>query len=106
MARLASPSDAKLTSASPLGLQSIKHYTSDFALKLKQVSPPVVVEMDNHVHRIRHRAEPLRDLILRDPEGEPPHVDTEHAASAPRASAHAAPHVGPRAAWESSKEII
>ena len=73
---------------------------------LKQASPPIVVEMDNHVHRIRHGAEPLRDLILRDPEGEPSHVDTEHAASAPRASAHAAPHVGPRAAWESSKEIV
>merc|ERR1719350_1739946 len=54
----------------------------------------VIIEMDDHVNRVRHGAEPLRDLVLGDSERQAPHMDAEHAASAPGpAATHAAPHV-------------
>merc|ERR1719470_627570 len=34
--------------------------------------PAVMIVMDHDIHRVRHRAKPLRDLLLGNPEGQAP----------------------------------
>ena len=86
IARLASLSDAKLTSASPLGLQNILLVNRIFCSKLSLPSLPIVV--NEHVHGICHGTEPLGNLLLRHPEWQASHVNIEHSAGASVASTH------------------